>query len=91
MIAHGIYVLTYNDVDFMIHGSCKRKGVFTFLTHKNANRRILGHACKDGLTVLHINLKSSHFMKKIYCIQIACDYISNGSVVIGQFHGCNFT
>jgi hypothetical protein len=46
---HGVYILTYNDVDLVIHGSWERKGCPTFLVHSKDNRRILGHASKDGL------------------------------------------
>jgi hypothetical protein len=43
VIAHGVYILTYIDVDH------EREGCLAFLAHNKNKRQILCHAAKDGL------------------------------------------
>jgi hypothetical protein len=64
----------------VIHGY-EREGCPTILAHNNDNKRNLVHVGKDGLIfkcyISTPNLHASSFSFDF--VQIACDYISNGS------------
>jgi hypothetical protein len=48
MIAHGVYILTYNDADLVIHQSWERKGVLHFwLTTRKIDKFLAMQAKMD--------------------------------------------